>query len=152
MRWKALFTVVPGLVGSFCKMFMSRHSIMIDNYEGFVNQVTQRKPPQPLITVTNHSANVDDVMLLGYLMPLRSMFDQEMMRWSAVAYDICYQNMLHRWIFTEGKGIPVWRNVYSDEGKLMKQGHGVYQRPCDYIIEHLNVGRWIHIYPQGKVS
>ena len=71
------------------------------------------------------------------MLPLRTLWNRETMRWSLGADDIVFTTRRHRHFFTLGKTIPITR------------GDGVYQKPMDFALDQVNQGHWIHIFPEG---
>lgn len=91
-----------------------------------------------LVERTNDSSfHLNSSICLGATMPVRIFWNRKRMRWGLGADDIVFTLRSHQLFFTLGKIIPVTR------------GDGVYQRPMNFALEHINQGDWVHVFPEG---
>jgi len=138
--WAMGSAMVIPTVGMMSKVFSGwLNNFTVYNREVLINVLNDRPANKPLITVSNHYSCLDDPLLWGML-DFRHFFSYRNIRWSLAANDICFTNELHALFFSLGRTVPIVR------------GNGVYQKAMDFVLERLNKGEWLHIFPEGKVN
>lgn len=62
------------------------------------------------------------------------------MRWSLCARELCYRNTLLAQFFQSGKTLPVER------------GAGLHQPVMRAVAGEVSRGKWVHVFPEGRVN
>lgn len=138
----AIFTTT--FVGVTSRLFASYlNKTKIHNNEQLLDLVFNRPKNKSLITVCNHDSCCDDPLLFGACLPMSTftrLKNYKLLRWSLGAQEICHSSPLHSMFFQLGKVMPIVR------------GNGIYQPIMNEMIDELNNGHWVHIFPEGKVN
>jgi monolysocardiolipin acyltransferase len=100
----------------------------------------ERQPGQPLITVSNHVASIDDPFVMSAVLPPEVFASPEKLRWTLCASDRCFHRAALVPFFRAAKVLPVER------------GAGMHQPGLAAAEERLRAGDWVHIFPEGTRS
>ncbi|ETK86904.1 hypothetical protein L915_08546 [Phytophthora nicotianae] len=111
----------------------------VEGAELLIQQLEQRPKGTAVITVSNHSATVDDPAVFANMMPWKYMWPR-IGRWSLASQEYCYtKGKLLSTIFFGAKTLPV------------KRGAGVNHQMIQAIFDKVEEGAWVHIFPEGKI-
>ncbi|KAG2498619.1 hypothetical protein HYH03_003367 [Edaphochlamys debaryana] len=85
----------------------------------------------------------DDPGILSVLMPWHWLWLEpvvDKVRWSLCAKEVCFKNELLRHFFLNGNTLPVER------------GKGVHQPIVSVAALALAAGKWVHVFPEGRIN
>ncbi|KAG8363852.1 hypothetical protein BUALT_Bualt19G0065500 [Buddleja alternifolia] len=138
---RMLQAVAVPVIGNVCHVFMhGLNRIQIFGAEKLQQVLLHRPENKSLITVSNHVAAMDDPLVIAALLPPNMLLDARNLRWTLCASDRCFKNPVTSAFFKHVKVLPVSR------------GDGIYQKGMDLAISKLNLGGWVHIFPEGSRS
>ncbi|XP_036365845.1 uncharacterized protein LOC115220423 isoform X1 [Octopus sinensis] len=138
--WSISSKIVLSLVGSTSKLWTDcLNSFNIVNKDILYDAIEKRPVNQGLVTVSNHYSCIDEPVLWGIL-KWRYLIGGRNIRWTLGADNICFTKYWHSLFFSLGRVVPVCR------------GEGVYQKSLDFVLDQLNAGQWLHMFPEGRVN
>ncbi|KAI7906096.1 acyltransferase-domain-containing protein, partial [Cokeromyces recurvatus] len=137
--WSMTSTVIIGITGLLAKGFLHLSHYKVYNLDRFLNILYDPNRKKGIVTVSNHESVLDDPLLWGVL-PIKTLFSIQNMRWTLGAADICFTSIFKSFFFALGQTIPTIR------------GAGIYQPGVDFAIQKLNKNGWIHVFPESKVT
>lgn len=139
-KWKISSRLVLAAVGTFSKLWIDwLNKTRIYNHQTLKNAVELREAGRGLVTISNHTSCLDDPLMWGIL-KYRHLLFSACLRWTPAAEDICFTKPFHSWFFSMGQCVPV------------RRGCGVYQKSMDFLLDKINSGQWVHVFPEGKVN
>lgn len=158
-------------VARFCRFFAENatRSFEVVGAEVMHDAVMAREPGQALITVSNHTAAIDDPFVISNLVPEAALrwpradllpatapsdasetaaaaetpkhvLDPAKVRWTMCATDRCFGSDLASAFFRSVQVLPIDR------------GAGLHQPGMRAASELLRSGAWVHIFPEGTRS
>jgi monolysocardiolipin acyltransferase len=142
------FAVVVGALGLYSKAVMQWCNDTDirgkDILRTALHDKERKERGQGLVTVMNHVTAIDDpaavaVFLTPYELTLGA---KDTVRWTLCARDRCFREdrPLASSLLSYGKVLPITR------------GAGIHQPDMDAVVELLDKGEWVHMFPEGKRS
>ena len=129
---------VVGTAGIIASTWLNRTTVY--NREALYRAIDDRPKDRALLTVCNHHSTLDEPVLWGMLKWRHLTWNNEVMRWTLGAADVCFTREFHSKFFAYGRTVPVCR------------GEGVYQYAMDFCLQRMNEGGWVHAYPEGRIN
>jgi len=106
-----------------------------ENLEKVFNETNKT----PVLSVINHHSCFDDPGIWGAVLSPSQLMNTRRMRWGASASEVIFANRPLETFWKLGKVIPIVR------------GWGVDQPAMQFLLDKLNRGGWVNIFPEGKV-
>lgn len=132
-------SIIIPTVGAMSKVWMCYlNRTKFHNVEVLRDAVSNRPKGRALLTVCNHASCMDDP-LMSCMLKWRQLVQPFLQRWTPGAKEICFSNPLFSVFFALGQTIPIVR------------GDGVFQQGLSYSIDKMNAGKWVQIFPEGKI-
>ncbi|KAI5779747.1 hypothetical protein EDC01DRAFT_621083 [Geopyxis carbonaria] len=128
-------------------LYASQRSVTVLGLPAFLSLLDARRSgadPRGLLTVSNHKSVVDDPLIWGVLPP-RYLFPASQVRHSLGSADICFASPLAGAFFALGNVHPTWR-THQTPGR-----GGLWQPSIDALPAWMDAGRWVHVFPEGRV-
>ena len=79
-------------------------------------------------------------LMFSGMLQWKHILNRDELRWLPGAKNVCFRSFRTSMFFQLGRVIPIVR------------GEGVYQFGMNFLVEKLNKGGWVQIYPEGKVN
>jgi len=138
--WKTACSITMLTFGMGAKLILRGMNTTIVHGQENLNAVWYREPGRPLLSVINHNSCFDDPGIWGAVLSPMQLFDSIKMRWGAAASEVLFSNMPLSTFYSLGKVVPIVR------------GWGVYQPAMEFLLERLNGGGWVNIFPEARVN
>ena len=131
--------VVIGVLGGFSRLFLQIFSsTTVYGRDAFVEQMEEaRAASRGVITVSNHVSIFDDPFTVAAAVPWSWLWDTHKLRRTVCATNRCFFHPVVAQILTWGRVLPLAR------------GGGIHQPYMDDVVDALQAGDWIHLFPEG---
>merc|ERR1719270_2213976 len=136
--WRTASSVTMLVVGLGAKFLLKTvNTTLVHGRENIDKMFTS---DGPVLSVVNHHSCFDDPGLWGAVLTPSQLMNTRRMRWGASASEVIFVNRPLEMFWKLGKVIPIVR------------GWGVNQPAMGFLLDKLNRGGWVNIFPEGKVT
>ncbi|KAL3663949.1 hypothetical protein V7S43_010838 [Phytophthora oleae] len=125
------------LASKFYLQLLNRTTV--EGVEHLIQQLERRPKGTAVITVSNHSATVDDPAVFANMTPWKYALPWNG-RWSLASQEYCY---------TKGKILAA--AFFGAKTLPVKRGAGIDHQMIQAIFDKVEEGAWVHIFPEGKI-
>ncbi|CAO1621359.1 unnamed protein product [Parajaminaea phylloscopi] len=140
MPFRPYVSAVGGFAQYLCRVHSS--SCQVTGLERFLQLLADEKrrgDGRGVLTYANHISVIDDPGVFG-VMPMSTYQRPETTRWTLGASDVLFTNPFF------SKGFERGQVISTDRGR------GIFQPALDTAIEKLELGQWVHLFPEGYVN
>ncbi|KAG0099570.1 hypothetical protein BGZ93_006959 [Podila epicladia] len=131
----------------------------IHNINPFLDVLCDPKRTRPILTVTNHASTADDPLLWGAL-PWKCYWNpSRTIRYALGAQELCYPNKVIGVLQLFNNTFPHYLpsrtiGAFFQCGQVVPivRGNGIFQPAVNESIRLLQQGKWVHLFPEGKVN
>jgi len=138
--WRALSSFTMLTVGLQAKLILKGFNTTVVHGAEHLETALARPKGRPLLSVINHQSCFDDPGIWGALLSASQLMDTRLMRWGASASEVIFLNRGLATFWSLGKVVPIVR------------GWGVHQPAMQFLLQRLNQGGWVNIFPEGRVA
>lgn len=133
---RMLNNLVLGIIFTFIMRVLNRFKSY--RRDVLINLVFNRKKCRPLLTLSNHQSVVDDPGIWAAMLPWWRMHPEQL-RWALCTEDVYFAKSVFPPIFGAGNVMPLDR------------GGSIEQSLLKIFRSKLLLGKWCHIFPEGRV-
>lgn len=138
--WSTMSRITMLTVGLGSKLVTAGINTLRVHGREHLETALSRSTGVPLLSMFNHNSCFDDPGLMGGILSVAQLADKQGMRWGISATEVIFVNRFLSTFWALGKVVPVMR------------GWGPRQPALDFLIDRLNEGSWVNIFPEAKVN
>jgi len=138
--WEAVCSATMLTFGLCAKLVLRGLNTTVVHGRENIDTVLARDADKSLLSVINHNSCFDDPGIWGAVLRPSQLADTVKMRWGASASEVIFANRAISTFWSLGKVVPIVR------------GWGVNQPAMEFLLNRLNDGGWVNIFPEARVN